>query len=128
MTIAYHFTGPRLRDGSPIPPIGHTLVFPRKPIMCEQGLHFSLHPFDALQYAPGPFLHRVHIGGIVKYGKDKGVCTERTILASVDATDMLRKFACDEALSVLPDNAPDVVGRYLRTQDFACTALRVTTL
>lgn len=115
--IAYHFTGPKLRDGSPIPQIGHKLVFPGKPTMCERGLHFSLHPFDALKYAPGPFLHRVRIGGIVEHGEDKGVCTERTILASVDATSMLRKFACEEALSVLPSNAPDIVRRYLQTQD-----------
>ena len=115
--IAWHFTGLKLRDGSPIPAIGKKLVFKGKPIMCEQGLHFSLHPFDALQYAPGPFLHKVSYGGIVELGEDKGVCTERIILASIDATVLLRKFACDEALRVLPADAPDIVRRYLTTQD-----------
>ena len=115
--VAYHFTGPKLRDGSPIPAIGQRLVFPGKPIMCEQGLHFSLHPFEALQYAPGPFLHRVSYGGIVKLDEDKGVCTERTILASIDATSLLREFACNEALRVLPANAPAIVRRYLITRD-----------
>ena len=115
--IAWHFSGPKLRDGTPIPAIGHKLVFKGKPILCAQGLHFSLHPFDALQYAPGPLLHKVHYGGTVVMGDDKGVCTERTIIASIDATDMLRKFACDEALRVLPKDAPDIVRRYLTTRD-----------
>ena len=115
--VAYHFTGPKLRDGTLLPAIGHKLVFKGKPILCEQGLHFSLHPFDALQYAPGPLLHKVHYGGTVVMGDDKGVCTERTIIASIDATDMLRKFACDEALRVLPKDAPDIVRRYLTTRD-----------
>ena len=115
--VAYHFTGPKLRDGTPLPAIGHKLVFKGKPILCEQGLHFSLHPFDALQYAPGPLLHKVHYGGKVVMGEDKGVSTERIIIASIDATDMLRKFACDEALRVLPKDALDIVRRYLTTRD-----------
>ncbi len=115
--VAYHFTGPKLRDGTPLPAIGRKLVFNGEPLLCEQGLHFSLHPFDALQYAPGPLLHKVHYGGIVEMGDDKGVCTERIIIASIDATDMLRKFACDEALRVLPKDAPDIVRRYLTTRD-----------
>ena len=115
--LAYHFSGSKLRDGWPVPAIGEKLVFQGEPILCEQGLHFSLHPFDALQYAPGPMLHRVRVGGIVVHGEDKGVCTERTIVASVDATAMLRKFACDIALEGLPAHAPDVVRRYLLTQD-----------
>ena len=115
--MAYHFTGDKLRDGTPIPAIGTKLVFKGEPILCEQGLHFSLDPFDALQYAPGPMLHKVQYGGVVVMGNDKGVCTERTIIASIDATHMLRKFACDEALRVLPIDAPDIVRRYLQTQD-----------
>ena len=115
--VAYHFTGPKLRDGTPLPAIGHKLVFKGKPILCKQGLHFSLHPFDALQYAPGPLLHKVHYGGKVVMGEDKGVSTERIIIASIDATDMLRKFACDEALRVLPKDALDIVRRYLTTRD-----------
>jgi hypothetical protein len=114
---AWHFTGPKLRDGSPIPAIGKKLVFKGKPIMCEQGLHWSLHPFDALKYAPGPLLHKVSYGGIVELGEDKGVSTERTILASIDATSLLREFACDEALRVLPADAPGIVRRYLTTPD-----------
>ena len=115
--MAYHFTGNTLRDGTPVPAIGVKRVFSGEPILCTQGLHFSLDPFDALQYAPGPMLHKVQYGGIVKLGDDKGVCTERTIIASIDATHMLRKFACDEALRVLPIDAPDIVRRYLQTQD-----------
>ena len=115
--MAYHFTGNTLRDGTPVPAIGVKRVFSGEPILCTQGLHFSLDPFDALQYAPGPMLHKVQYGGVVVMGEDKGVCTERTIIASIDATHMLRKFACDEALRVLPIDAPDIVRRYLQTQD-----------
>ena len=62
-------------------------------------------------------LHKVQYGGVVRLGADKGVCTERTIIASIDATHMLRKFACDEALRVLPIDAPDIVRRFLTTRD-----------
>jgi len=44
----FHFTSDKLRDGTPIPPIGEWLIYPKKPIICEQGLHASRHPYDAL--------------------------------------------------------------------------------
>ena len=61
--IAWHFTGDKLRDGSPIPPIGHTLVHTGEIEMCVSGYHWSRTPFQALQYAPGPLLHKVRVGG-----------------------------------------------------------------
>ena len=118
MNIAYHFTGTTLRDGSPIPPIGHKLVYPGKIAICSAGYHWSRQPFDALQYAPGPMLHKVVFGGDVQEHHDKGVSSERTILATIDATYFLRRFAADQALSVShlwP--MPDAVREYLTGLD-----------
>ena len=97
---AWHFVGATLRDGSPIPADGITLVYPGKPILCEQGLHASLHPFDALRYAPGATLCLVECSGTVLHQPDKLVCTQRKILARMDATDLLYYFARMQALSV----------------------------
>ena len=116
--IAYHFVGDRLRDGRPIPADGIKLTHPGKPVMCESGLHASLDPFDALQYAPGATLCRVECGGIVVHGDDKLVCTERTILQRVDLTDALRYFARMQAVSVVHLwDAPQITLDYLMTGD-----------
>ena len=115
---AWHFTGNTLRDGSPIPAIGETLVFPDEVEICKSGYHWSLKPHHALRCAPGATLHKVRFGGYVKMGYDKGVSSERTIIASIDATHLLRRFAADQALSVshLWD-MPKVVRDYLTTLD-----------
>ena len=115
---AWHFTGNTLRDGSPIPAIGETLVFPGKVEMCRSGYHWSLKPHQALRYAPGPILHKVSFGGYVETREDKGVSSERTIIASIDATHLLRRFVADRALGVshLWD-IPEVVRDYLTTLD-----------
>jgi hypothetical protein len=116
--IAYHFTGKTLHDGRPIPAIGDTLRHEGKLIICEQGLHWSRQPFDALKYAPGPYLHRVRVGGQIVEQDDKGASTERTILATIDATHLMRRFAADQALSVAHLwNMPEVVREYLTTLD-----------
>ena len=117
---AWHFTGNTLRDGSPIPPVGVKLVSPVAPIMCQQGLHASLHPFDALQHAPGQILHLVDVDRIVTTHNDKVCCWDRTIIASMNATDMLRYYARMQALSVVHLwNAPDVVLDWIMTGDDA---------
>jgi hypothetical protein len=115
---AWHFTGNTLRDGSPIPAIGETLVFPGKVELCRSGYHWSLKPHQALKYAPGATLHKVRFGGYVERRADKGVSSERTIIASIDATNLLRRFAADQALGVshLWD-MPEVVHDYLTTLD-----------
>lgn len=116
--IAYHFTGDRLRDGSPIPPIGETLVFPGKIKICCAGYHWSERPAHALKYAPGPMLHKVSYDGEVQREDDKGCSSERTILATIDATHLLRRFAADQALSVAHLwDMPQVVREYLTTLD-----------
>lgn len=114
--IAWHFTGDRLRDGSPIPQIGEWLEYAGKVEICKSGLHASRDPFDALQFAPGPMLHKVECDQIVDEEEDKFVCRRRRILASRDATEGLRYFARMRALSVVHLwSAPDVVLDFLMT-------------
>jgi len=116
--IAYHFTGDRLRDGRPVPAIGETLRHEGKLVICKRGLHWSRDPFDVLRYAPGPYLHRVRVGGQIVEQDDKGASTERTILATIDATHLMRRFAADQALSVAHLwNMPQIVRDYLTTLD-----------
>jgi len=121
MMFGYHFTSERLRGGRPIPLIGEWLVWDGPVVPCESGLHASEHPFDALQYAPGPMLHRVELeGDLTPHGNpvDKWVGRRRRILASIDATGLLREFARWCARSVLHLwDAPEVVRRYLETGD-----------
>src|SRR3990172_7978050 len=91
---AWHFVANTLRDGRPVPKDGELLKHPGHPIPCESGLHASLAPYDALKYAPGNTLCLVKCGGEIIHhdngnGSDKLVCTERTIVARMDATELL---------------------------------------
>jgi len=53
--------------------------------MCERGLHASLSPEDAKEYAPSPaVLTRVHVWGRVIVGQDKLVATDRQIIEIVE--------------------------------------------
>ena len=116
--LAWHFTGNKLRDGRAIPKAGRVLVFDGNPIICEQGLHASREPFDALQFAPGHMLHMVECWGEVQEQSDKLVCTHRKIIKSMDATDLLWYFSRMQAVSVVHLwDAPDVVLDYLMTGD-----------
>jgi hypothetical protein len=120
-TVYYHFTGDRLRNGDPIPKKRTWLVFDGAPVPCQCGLHASPDPFDALKYAPGSKLHQVHLGGtIVPHGKpvDKFAGQKRKIIASIDATDIMRLFARRVALDVIHLwNAPPIVREFLETGD-----------
>src|SRR4051812_47432285 len=110
--LAWHFVGNALRDGRPIPADGELLKFDGTPILCQRGLHASLHPYDALNYAPGPILCRVECSGTIIRGDDKLVCTERTIIARADATEAMRYFARYQALSAIDNwqqEPPEVV-------------------
>jgi len=119
-TLAYHFTSETLRDGSPIPKKGEWLLHKGPVIPCQSGLHASLHPFDALKYAPGNFLHLVEVGGeIKKHNDDKIVSSKRKILKTIDAEKLMRDFARWNALQVLHlwPNPPEVVVQYIKTGD-----------
>ena len=86
--------------------------------LCERGLHASLHPFDALQYAPGETLCLVELDGEILRGDDKVCARKRKIIARFDATDLLRDQARKSALSVIHLwDAPAVVREYLETGD-----------
>jgi len=114
--IAYHFTSNTLRDGRSIPPIGETLVHDGPLVMYRSGLHASIHPLDALRYATGSLLHRVRLSGKIVTCDDKLVASERTIVASIDATDLLQAFARWCALQVIKCwAAPPIVREYLET-------------
>ena len=115
----YHFVADKLRDGRPIPPDGEWLEHSGDLIPCQSGLHASLHPYDALRYAPGNTLCLVELDGeIISHEDDKVVARRRRIVKRVDATNMLRRFAADQALSVAHLwNMPDIVKEYLSTID-----------
>jgi hypothetical protein len=117
--IGYHFTGDKLRDGRPIPPVNEWLEHDGPVEPCKSGLHASEHAFDALMYAPGNQLHRVELeGDLVSHGNpvDKWVGRRRRILASIDAESSLREFArwCASQVIHLWD-APQVVRDCLET-------------
>ena len=116
--LAYHFTdGWQLRDGQPLV-VGSEYVFDGDPVMCESGYHASRHVFDALKYAPGSILSRVECREITDEWGDKIVCRRRRVIATIDATKILQKFARMCALDVIHLwDAPDVVVRYLKTGD-----------
>ena len=118
---AWHFVGDRLRDGRPIPPDGVTLVHDGPVVPCKSGLHASYQPFDALQYVTGATLCLVECDGtIVEHGDpiDKITCSERTIIVRMDATPLLRWYACQQALKTVHLwDPPQVVLDYLMTGD-----------
>ncbi len=87
---------------------------------CASGLHASVHPFDALKYAPGNMLHLVIVDGEIQWNdKDKIVGRRRKILASINAEKLMRDFARWNALKVLHfwPNPPEVVVKFLKTGD-----------
>ncbi len=111
----WHFVGDTLRDGRPVPTNGVWLEHKGELAMCESGLHYSRHPFDALRYAPGNTLCKVQVRGAI-YEGDKGVAQARMITNRFDATDLLQTFARQCALDVIHLwGAPDVVRQYLET-------------
>ena len=72
------------------------------PVLCQVGYHASPTIFDALQYAPGPILCEVELGGKILTDTDKSVGQERRLIAAVNVDRELRLFACDCTERVLP--------------------------
>jgi len=114
--LAYHFVGKTLRDGRPVPADGEWLEHDGELELCASGLHASLDPFDALQYAPGSTLCLVELGGEIAHGHGKVVATRRKIIKRIDAEPLMLEFARWCALQVIELwDAPDVVRQYLTT-------------
>ena len=121
--FGWHFVGDKLRDGSPVPRDGVWLPEIKPIKICERGYHGSLHPFDALRYAPGDTLCRCEYRGEILHDGDKFVASQRRIITRMDATEMLRYFARMQALSVVHLwDAPDVVLDYLIIGDDSARA------
>jgi len=74
--LAWHFVGKTPRDGRKVPKDGVWLNYDGPLIMCCSGLHASIHPLDALFYAPGKTLCRVECSGQIKYDNDRLICTK----------------------------------------------------
>ena len=125
VSLAWHFVGEKLRDGSAIPSDGEWLTHTGPLIMCQSGLHASLHPFDALTYAPGSTLCYVELAGGIIWGNDKVVAMQRKILARTDATILLQRFAKACALDVIHLwKAPQVVIDFLHGEESLKDAAR----
>jgi len=100
--LGWHFCATRdgvpvLRDGSVAAGVGDTERHTGPLVLCESGLHASVRAIDALAYAPDLWVRRVECGGAMLRGDDKLVCAERQVLASIDATEIIRAWAMDEA-------------------------------
>ena len=107
---------PIMRDGTPIE-IGKRYEIDGPIKMCERGYHGSLRAKDALHYAPGPWVSRRPLEGVID-GDDKSVGRAFVQQSGIDATDILREFARWCALQVIDLwAAPDVVRQYLKTGD-----------
>jgi len=121
MMLGYHFTaGACLRDGRPLPPVGEWLVHEGELLMCSSGLHASLTPFGALQWAPATktTLHLVIVGGRVLLDGDRVCATRRKIVASLEALPLCLRYARECALQVADLWAcPSAVVDYLRRDE-----------
>ena len=127
MQVGWHFVADTLRDGGAVPPDGVVLRHSGPMVLCSSGFHASPTPFEALKYAPGLNLCLVHCGGKIVRGsgddKDKFICSERTIVARMDAKPLLMYFARQQALSVIHLwDPPGVVLDYLMGNNAARAA------
>ena len=97
---AWHFVRDDKRLGygdNRIVKVGRTHKVKGEPVLCNHGLHASVRLIDAMDHASSSILTRVELGGVIIRGDDKVVATERTVLWMGDISDLLHKFACDEA-------------------------------
>jgi hypothetical protein len=118
--IAWCFTGDTLSDGKPIPLINQTIKFSDNIQIYKSGYNWSKYPTDALSHAGCHdniyMLHRIYFGGEIIEKYNDGVSSELTILATIDASQLLLRYAADLALSLSHlYEIPDVVKEYLTT-------------
>jgi hypothetical protein len=77
--------------------------------LCEHGLHASIKPLDAMEYAPSATVQRVKLSGTIIHGDDKLVASARTCLWIADAAPVLHEFACwcaEQALALIDNPDP----------------------
>ena len=118
MITGFHFVEKTLRYWRPVQRDGEWLEHDGPIVLCRSGLHASLHPFDALEYAPGDTLCLVTLDGDIQHGEDKVVASRRRIDRRIDATELLRSFARTCAMDVIDLwEVPEVVRQYLATGD-----------
>lgn len=122
---AFYFATPdrklRYRDGRAIA-VGVTHKHEGAVVLCESGLHAAATPFEALQYAPGPILYLVRLSGTIVQGDDKMAASERTYLAEYDATELLRRYACIQALKQI-----ELIRPYCSERDYSAIMEYLTT-
>src|SRR3990167_2708887 len=95
--LYWHFlqSDKKLRyDDGRVVRIGVTLKHDGPLVLCQSGMHGCKRAIDALEYAPGPIICRVKLGGKILHETDKSVAQSRTVLAMADATNVLHEFAC----------------------------------
>ena len=94
--LAWHWAKADLKTQHSNEPIakGKTLKATGPLQLCENGMHASLNPMDALQYAPGLMLCRVELSGEIIQGEDKLCASSRKVLWIANADHMLQEFAC----------------------------------
>jgi len=92
------------------------------PELCRCGLHGSVNLSDALEFAQSATLYRVEITRKIVEGLNKVVGQRRKYLVRLDATDVLRKFARQQALInialLMPHTTPEkyaLLVEYLET-------------
>ena len=118
MTLAWHFAGTQMRDGTPLGAPGEIETYDGPLAMYSSGLHASERLLDALDYAPGPLLRRVRLSGEILRYDDKMVASRREILWECDMAPALRLFARWSALQVRhlwQEPMPGVVLEFLMT-------------
>lgn len=118
----YLFTdGVELWAGRPLPPVGEWLE--QEGLLCLQSpaLQASAHPFDALYYCSGTRLHLVELDGEMMESTTFPCyvrASRMRLLATLDATELIRRFARRCALDVASlGKMPDAVRDYLESGD-----------
>ena len=112
--LAYHFVSAAYttRFSNETTSVGHTLEATGDLRLGHNGLHASVHPYDALQnVVPGQtMLCLVELSDEILEGKDKVCARKRTILKAFDATKLLQDYAiwcAEQVLPVFEDMIPE---------------------
>ena len=87
-------------DGRLVEP-GSLFATSEIPVLCKVGFHASEKPLDALTYAPGPVICRVHLNSRITHDGDKMVAQERKVIWMANITAELHEFACQCAEDAL---------------------------